>query len=235
MAHSFTEDSQLLTELRALFDAIDTDNSGTISHAEMLEVVLARPAPPPPPPGPPYAVATLYKCSDFCADTCIAYHRSVFHIQQLVQHGYMRRLPIALTERFALYKSVLLKWGRCPELQAMKTGQWNLSDSEVSQLLAQLEVTPQGAFDYGDWIAALVDWKSLQVAPSPDAHAHAQPERRPIARGTFLKFVRLTCSGVVTSQRGDFNNVRTAGLLGCNLQPGNSMASHAGAAVIVLP
>lgn len=48
----------------------------------------------------------------------------------------------------------------------MKTGQWSLSDSEVSQLLAQLEVTPQGAFDYGDWIAALVDWKSLQVAPT---------------------------------------------------------------------
>lgn len=38
VAHSFTEDSHMLSELRALFDAIDTDNSGTISHAEMLQV-----------------------------------------------------------------------------------------------------------------------------------------------------------------------------------------------------
>jgi Ca2+-binding EF-hand superfamily protein len=36
-------------------------------------------------------------------------------------------------------------------LQALKSGQWNLSDSEVSQLLAQLEVTPQGEVDYADW------------------------------------------------------------------------------------
>mmetsp|Transcript_18592 Transcript_18592/g.56153 ORF Transcript_18592/g.56153 Transcript_18592/m.56153 type:complete len:489 (-) Transcript_18592:1324-2790(-) len=89
VAHSFTEDSHMLSELRALFDAIDTDNSGTISHAEML--------------------------------------------------------------------------------QAMKSGQWNLSDSEVSQLLAQLEVTPEGDFDYGDWIAALVDWKSLQESSEWDS------------------------------------------------------------------
>jgi calcium-dependent protein kinase len=45
----------------------------------------------------------------------------------------------------------------------MESGQWTLSNSEVSQLLAQLQVTPHGAFDYGDWIAALVDWRDLQV------------------------------------------------------------------------
>jgi hypothetical protein len=39
----------------------------------------------------------------------------------------------------------------CGMLQALKSGQWSLSDSEVSQLLAQLEVTPQGEFDYADW------------------------------------------------------------------------------------
>lgn len=82
VAHTFAADSHLLTELRQLFDAIDTDCSGTITHDEMLE--------------------------------------------------------------------------------AMETGKWSLSKSEVSQLLAQLEVTPHGEFDYGDWIAALVDWRDLQ-------------------------------------------------------------------------
>lgn len=48
-------------------------------------------------------------------------------------------------------------------MQALKSGQWNLSDSEVSQLLMQLEVTPQGEFDYADWIAALIDWKDVQA------------------------------------------------------------------------
>lgn len=70
----------------------------------------------------------------------------------------------------------------------MKTGQWSLSDSEVSQLLAQLEVTPQGAFDYGDWIAALVDWKSLQVAPTP-----RQPYFK-YARAHFRLCLRLCVS-----------------------------------------
>lgn len=82
VAHTFAADSHLLTELRQLFDAIDSDGSGTITHEEML--------------------------------------------------------------------------------QAMESGQWTLSNSEVSQLLAQLQVTPHGAFDYGDWIAALVDWRDLQ-------------------------------------------------------------------------
>ena len=44
-------------------------------------------------------------------------------------------------------------------LQALKSGQWNLSDSEVSQLLAQLEVTPQGEVDYADWwVVCCVAW-----------------------------------------------------------------------------
>ena len=37
VAHTFAADSQLLTELRQLFDAIDSDGSGTISHDEMIE------------------------------------------------------------------------------------------------------------------------------------------------------------------------------------------------------
>ena len=40
----------------------------------------------------------------------------------------------------------------------------------MSQLLAQLQVTPHGEFDYGDWIAALVDWRDLQAR---DVHALA--------------------------------------------------------------
>ena len=51
--------------------------------------------------------------------------------------------------------------------QALRSGQWTLSDSEVSQLLMQLEVTPQGDFDYQDWIAALIDWRTLQVRLLP--------------------------------------------------------------------
>lgn len=38
VAHTFAADSHLLTELRLLFDAIDTDGSGIITHDEMLEV-----------------------------------------------------------------------------------------------------------------------------------------------------------------------------------------------------
>ncbi len=48
-------------------------------------------------------------------------------------------------------------------MQALKSGQWSLSDSELSQLLTQLETTSQGEFDYGDWIAALIDWRDVQV------------------------------------------------------------------------
>lgn len=57
----------------------------------------------------------------------------------------------------------------------MKTEKFSLSKSEVSQLLAQLEVTPHGEFDYGDWIAALVDWRDLQVGTVCGCVAHVKP------------------------------------------------------------
>lgn len=38
VAHNFAADSELLRELRDLFNSIDSDGSGTISHEEMLQV-----------------------------------------------------------------------------------------------------------------------------------------------------------------------------------------------------
>lgn len=49
-------------------------------------------------------------------------------------------------------------------LQALQSGEFDLSATEVEQLLAQLEVQPDGDIAYEDWIAALVDWRAVQVS-----------------------------------------------------------------------
>lgn len=47
--------------------------------------------------------------------------------------------------------------------QALQSGEFDLSPTEVERLLAQLEVQPEGDIAYEDWIAALVDWRAVQV------------------------------------------------------------------------
>ncbi|GLI63029.1 hypothetical protein VaNZ11_005889, partial [Volvox africanus] len=55
--------------------------------------------------------------------------------------------------------------GRVPyeAVASMLTGgDWDLSPTEVSQLLATFDVDPEGNVDYDEWLAALIDWREVQ-------------------------------------------------------------------------
>ncbi|GLC38262.1 hypothetical protein PLESTB_000939900 [Pleodorina starrii] len=55
--------------------------------------------------------------------------------------------------------------GRVPyeAVVAMLTGgDWDLSPTEVSQLLATFDVDTDGNVDYDEWLAALIDWREVQ-------------------------------------------------------------------------
>ncbi|GIL77760.1 hypothetical protein Vretifemale_7216, partial [Volvox reticuliferus] len=55
--------------------------------------------------------------------------------------------------------------GRVPyeAVAAMLTGgDWDLSPTEVSQLLATFDVDSDGNVDYDEWLAALIDWREVQ-------------------------------------------------------------------------
>ena len=69
----------------------------------------------------------------------------------------------------------ILNPGVTVPLQALHSGQFELSGTEVQRLLAPLSVAPSGEITYDDWIAALVDWRTVQVphAMNPDSHAQA--------------------------------------------------------------
>jgi len=39
----------------------------------------------------------------------------------------------------------------------------------MQQLIAQLDITEDGYIAYADWIAAMLEWRSLQVRPGGSA------------------------------------------------------------------
>jgi len=45
----------------------------------------------------------------------------------------------------------------------LQSGQFDLSAGEVERLAAQVEAHPSGDIPYSDWIAALIDWRAVQV------------------------------------------------------------------------
>ena len=47
--------------------------------------------------------------------------------------------------------------------QVLQSGQFDLSAGEVERLAAQVEAHPSGDIPYSDWIAALIDWRAVQV------------------------------------------------------------------------
>ncbi|KXZ52252.1 hypothetical protein GPECTOR_10g883 [Gonium pectorale] len=47
----------------------------------------------------------------------------------------------------------------------LANGDWDLSPTEVSQLLATFDVDADGNVDYDEWLAALIDWREVQESP----------------------------------------------------------------------
>lgn len=55
--------------------------------------------------------------------------------------------------------------GRVPYaavVQMLNSGEWDLSATEVAQLLATFDVDSGGNVDYDEWLAALIDWREVQ-------------------------------------------------------------------------
>ncbi|KAG2438581.1 hypothetical protein HXX76_005131 [Chlamydomonas incerta] len=44
----------------------------------------------------------------------------------------------------------------------LNNGDWDLSRTEVSQLLATFDIDLEGNVDYNEWLAALIDWREVQ-------------------------------------------------------------------------
>ncbi|KAG2435560.1 hypothetical protein HYH02_011854 [Chlamydomonas schloesseri] len=44
----------------------------------------------------------------------------------------------------------------------LNNGEWDLSRTEVSQLLATFDIDLEGNVDYNEWLAALIDWREVQ-------------------------------------------------------------------------
>ena len=69
--------------------------------------------------------------------------------------------------------------------QALQSARFDLSDTEVEQLLAQMEVAPDGDIAADDWIAALIDWRAVQVGDNrllfriPQVIGSANPQSCP--------------------------------------------------------
>lgn len=64
-------------------------------------------------------------------------------------------------------------------IQVLQSGQFDLSAGEVERLAAQVEAHPSGDIPYSDWIAALIDWRAVQVCILPCllAQCSSQHER----------------------------------------------------------
>ena len=75
--------------------------------------------------------------------------------------------------------------------QVLQSGQFDLSAGEVERLAAQVEAHPSGDIPYSDWIAALIDWRAVQVT-APVYVRRSAPRQHLTKSETFSISLRLS-------------------------------------------
>ena len=103
----------------------------------------------------------------------------------------------------------------------LQSGQFDLSAGEVERLAAQVEAHPTGDIPYSDWIAALIDWRAVQVRRASvkgQDHTHTEMLNMVCHRGQVLPMERkpgevhlhMAAGPRIDSSQGN-TQLRTAG------------------------
>ncbi|KAG2500226.1 hypothetical protein HYH03_001804 [Edaphochlamys debaryana] len=98
--------------------------------------------------------------------------------------------------------------GRVPYdavVRLLTNGDWDLSTTEVTQLLATFDIDSDGCVDYDEWLAALIDWREIQDSPAWEKYVNKVFDMFDVEHSGVLTsdaLQRVLCGGLSMSPGG---------------------------------